>query len=104
MVLSRITRNNRRIELNNKYEEKRKMLKNLIKSRRLDPNIDINTHMKRVFELNKLPRNSSKSRIRNRCFITGRPRAYSRYFGICLMQLRKLFLHARIPGIRIASW
>lgn len=104
MVLSRITRNNRRIELNNKYEEKRKILKNLIKSRRTNPNIDINTHMKNVFQLSKLPRNSSKSRIRNRCFITGRPRAYSRYFGICLFQLRTLFLRGMIPGIRIGSW
>lgn len=104
MSLSRRTRNERRIDLNKKFAEKRAALKAEINKRRTDTTIEINAHMKKVFALQKLPRNSSKVRIRNRCFITGRPRAYIRYFGICLYQLRELCISGKIPGIRIASW
>ncbi len=54
--------------------------------------------------LDKMPRNSSKTRLRNRCQITGRPRAYSRYFGVCRNKLRELALNGKIPGVRKASW
>lgn len=54
--------------------------------------------------LQKLPRNSSPVRLRNRCSITGRPRAYYRKFGLCRNQFRLLALEGKIPGIRKASW
>ena len=54
--------------------------------------------------LQKLPRNSSPVRLRNRCVLTGRPRAYYRKFGLCRVQLRQLALEGKIPGIRKASW
>ncbi len=54
--------------------------------------------------LDKMPRNSSKTRLRNRCQITGRPRSYSRYFGVCRNKLRELALNGKIPGMRKASW
>ncbi len=54
--------------------------------------------------LQKLPRNSSPVRLRNRCALTGRPRAYYRKFGLCRNQLRELALDGKIPGIRKASW
>jgi small subunit ribosomal protein S14 len=54
--------------------------------------------------LQKLPRNSSPVRLRNRCLLTGRPRAYYRKFGLCRVQLRQLALEGKIPGIRKASW
>jgi len=54
--------------------------------------------------LQKLPRNSSRVRIRNRCQLTGRPRGYMRQFGICRNQFRDLALDGRIPGIKKASW
>ncbi|MEN9348425.1 MAG: 30S ribosomal protein S14 [Flavobacteriales bacterium] len=54
--------------------------------------------------LQKLPRNSSKVRIRNRCQLTGRPRGYMRQFGLCRNQFRELALEGRIPGVKKASW
>ncbi len=55
-------------------------------------------------ELDKLPRNSSQVRFRNRCQLTGRPRGYIRDFGVCRIQLRELALYGKIPGMRKASW
>ncbi|MBI1931334.1 MAG: 30S ribosomal protein S14 [Ignavibacteriales bacterium] len=55
-------------------------------------------------ELQKLPRNSSPIRLRNRCVITGRPRAYSRKFGISRLVFREMALRGEIPGIKKASW
>lgn len=54
--------------------------------------------------LHRLPRNSSPVRLRNRCALTGRPRAYYRKFGLCRIELRRLALEGKIPGIRKASW
>jgi small subunit ribosomal protein S14 len=54
--------------------------------------------------LQKLPRNSSPVRLRNRCVITGRPRGYYRKFALCRNQFRLMALEGKIPGIRKASW
>jgi len=54
--------------------------------------------------LHKLPKNSSKVRVRNRCQLTGRPRGFMRQFGICRNQFRELALEGRIPGVKKASW
>ena len=54
--------------------------------------------------LQKLPRNSSKVRMRNRCKLTGRPRGYIRQFGICRNQFREMALFGKIPGVTKASW
>ena len=54
--------------------------------------------------LDKLPRNSSKVRLRNRCSITGRQRGYIRFFGISRIKFRELALEGKIPGVRKASW
>ncbi len=55
-------------------------------------------------ELDKLPKNSSKVRMRNRCALTGRPRGYIRYFGISRIKFRELALEGKIPGVTKASW
>ena len=55
-------------------------------------------------ELDKLPKNSSPVRMRNRCRLTGRPRGYMRYFGISRIKFRDLALDGKIPGITKASW
>lgn len=55
-------------------------------------------------ELQKLPRNASPVRLRNRCSITGRPRGYMRDFGLCRNQFRKLALEGKIPGVTKSSW
>jgi len=54
--------------------------------------------------LDKLPKNSSPVRLKNRCQITGRPRGYMRYFGICRVAFRDMALDGKIPGVRKASW
>ena len=54
--------------------------------------------------LSKLPRSSSKVRLRNRCKLTGRPRAYIRQFGISRIVFREMALMGKIPGVTKASW
>jgi len=54
--------------------------------------------------IQKLPRNSSRTRLKNRCALTGRARAYYRRFGVSRIMLRELALKGQIPGCRKASW
>lgn len=54
--------------------------------------------------LQKLPRNSSPVRLKNRCKLTGRPKGYMRDFGICRNQFREMALMGKIPGVTKASW
>ena len=55
-------------------------------------------------ELQKLPRNASPVRLRNRCKITGKPRVYIRVFGLCRNQFRQLASDGKIPGVTKSSW
>ncbi len=55
-------------------------------------------------ELDKLPRNSSKIRLHNRCRLSGRPKGYMRMFGISRVAFRKMALEGKIPGVTKASW
>ncbi|HXS35521.1 MAG TPA: 30S ribosomal protein S14 [Flavipsychrobacter sp.] len=54
--------------------------------------------------LDKLPKNSSRVRLKNRCQLTGRPRGYMRQFGVCRVVFRDMALDGKIPGVRKASW
>ena len=54
--------------------------------------------------LDKLPKNSSAVRLKNRCQLTGRPRGYIRYFGLSRVMFRDMALAGKIPGIKKASW
>jgi small subunit ribosomal protein S14 len=54
--------------------------------------------------LQKLPRNSSPTRLHNRCSITGRPRGYMRRFGLSRIAFRELALEGKVPGVTKASW
>lgn len=54
--------------------------------------------------LQKLPRNASPVRLKNRCKLTGRPKGYMRDFGICRNQFRDMALMGKIPGVTKASW
>ena len=54
--------------------------------------------------LDALPKNASPVRLHNRCQMTGRPRGYSRYFGISRIALRDMALNGMIPGVKKASW
>ena len=104
MPISEITRNNKCLSLASKYRTARHDLKSDIKRRRMNRDINLKEHMVRVFELDALPRNSSRVRIRNRCRITGRSRAFYRHFGMCGAQIRKKAMKGILPGVQHASW
>jgi small subunit ribosomal protein S14 len=54
--------------------------------------------------LDKLPKNASPVRLKNRCQLTGRPKGYMRYFGISRIMFRDMALNGQIPGVKKASW
>ena len=54
--------------------------------------------------LDKLPRNASPVRLKNRCQLTGRPKGYMRYFGLSRVTFREMALNGKIPGVKKASW
>lgn len=64
--------------------------------------------LEEIFALNeklqKLPKNSSPNRVRNRCWKTGRPRGYFRYFGLCRNVVREYGHDCLLPGVTKASW
>jgi len=98
--LSSINKNNRRIKLANKFYEKRKKLKKII----MDKKLPLEERFRAQQKLSKLPRNSAKVRVRNRCQITGRPHAVYRKLKISRIALRKLGLQGKIPGMVKSSW
>ena len=97
---SSIKKNLKRIELVNKFSKKREVLKKIVKNRKLP----LDERFKAQLKLAKLPRNSSKTRIRNRCEITGRPHGVYRKFRISRIALRELSLKGKIPGMTKSSW
>ncbi len=98
--LSSINKNNHRIELSNKFYNKRKKLKNIIMNKKLP----LEERFKAQLKLSSLPRNSAKSRVRNRCQITGRPHGVYRKLKISRIALRQLGLEGKIPGMVKSSW
>ena len=97
---SAIQRNLKRIRLNKKYSKKRMELKKIIQNKKIPLAERFNAQLK----LNKLPKNSSKIRIRNRCEITGRPHGVYRKLKISRIALRQLGLQGKIPGLVKSSW
>ena len=97
---SSIQRNLKRIKLAKKFFKKRTELKKIIKNKKLPLDERFNAQLK----LAKLPRNSAKIRIRNRCEMTGRPRAVYRKFKISRIALRELASKGIIPGMTKSSW
>jgi small subunit ribosomal protein S14 len=96
---SMLEREAKRKLLNKKYCKKRQYILTELKSvRSLDHIFELNE------KLQKLPRNSSSIRLRNRCWKTGRPRGYSRFFGLCRNALRELAHDCFLPGVTKASW
>jgi small subunit ribosomal protein S14 len=89
----------KRNKLVKKYSEKRKiLLTELKKVNSLEEKFIINE------KIQKLPRNSSKIRLRNRCWKTGRPRGYFRFFGLCRNVVREMSNDCFLPGVTKASW
>ncbi len=97
---SKIVKNEERKELVARYAEKRRALLASIKN----PKTSDEERTAAYAKLRKLPRNSSRVRIRNRCSMTGRSRGYEGYFGLSRIALREMALNGLIPGVRKASW
>ena len=98
--MSSINKNNRRIKLSNKYYKKREKLKKIVMNKKLP----LEERFKAQQKLSKLPRNSSKTRVMNRCQITGRPHGVYRKLKISRIALRELGLQGKIPGLIKSSW
>ena len=98
--LSSINKNNRRKKLSDRFYVKRKKLKLIIMNKKLP----LEERFKAQQKLSKLPRNSAKTRVRNRCEITGRPHGVYRKLRISRIALRDMASAGKIPGITKSSW
>lgn len=98
--ISAVEKNKARRKLVSRYAAKRSALKAII----MDKSTPIEERFKAQLQLAALPRNSSKTRIRNRCEVTGRPRAYYRKLGMSRIALRELGNRGLIPGLVKSSW
>ena len=96
---SMIEREKKRIKLEKKYALKRASLLNQYKNEE-----NFNLKMELQSKLQKLPRNSAKTRIRNRCWKTGRPRGVFRDFGVSRHVLREMAHQCLLPGVTKSSW
>tara|TARA_B100001123_G_C15127681_1_gene954000 strand:- start:123 stop:428 length:306 start_codon:yes stop_codon:yes gene_type:complete len=97
---SAIQRNLKRIRLSKKFSKKRAMLKKIIKNKKLP----LTERFEAQLKFAKIPRNSARTRIRNRCEITGRPHGVYRKLRISRISLRDLASKGRIPGMTKSSW
>ena len=97
---SSIQRNLKRIKLAKKFFKKRENLKKIIKNRKLP----LEERFAAQLKLAKIPRNSAKTRIRNRCEISGRPHGVYRKLRISRIALRDLASKGKIPGMTKSSW
>ena len=98
--LSSINKNNKRIKLSDKFFKKREKLKKIIKNKKLP----LEERFAAQLKLAKIPRNSAKTRIRNRCEITGRPHGVYRKLRVSRIALRDLASKGKIPGMTKSSW
>ncbi len=98
--ISRVVKNEKRKKMVMQYAERRLALKKVINNPESTPEQVDEAQMK----LQKLPRDSSPIRVRNRCSQTGRSRGYLRKFGVSRIALRELALEGQIPGVVKSSW
>jgi small subunit ribosomal protein S14 len=97
---SKLARNEQRRDLVQRFAQKRAQLKKVINSPKSTPEEKADAGN----ALRKLPRDSSATRVRNRCNQSGRPRGFLRHFGLSRIALRDMALNGLIPGVRKASW
>ncbi len=97
---SSVEKNNRRARMAKQYASKRAQLKEMAVDDRLSPEDRFNARLK----LAKLPRNSSPTRVRNRCTLTCRPRSVYRKFKLSRLALRELASSGALPGVVKSSW
>ena len=97
---SAVQKNLKRIKMANRFEKKRMKLKNIIMNKKLE----LAERFAAQLKLDKLPKNSSRVRIRNRCGVSGRPHGYYRKLNISRIALRDMASSGKIPGIIKSSW
>lgn len=97
---SMIARETKRKKLADKYFQKRQDLKRAIN----DPSLSDDDRYEAQQKLQRLPRDASPSRVRNRCNLTGRPHGYYRKFGLSRNKLREAVMRGDVPGVTKASW
>ena len=97
---SSVEKNNRRRKLVKQYANKRAKLKAIVQNKE----ITMEERFAAQLKLAELPRNSAKNRIRNRCEVTGRPRAYYRKLKMSRLALREMSNQGLIPGMVKSSW
>jgi small subunit ribosomal protein S14 len=97
---SSIEKNERRRRMAKKFAGRRSKLKKIAR----DKNLPMEDRFAAAIKLAEVPRNSSKTRIRNRCEVTGRPRAYYRKLKMSRIALRELGAKGVIPGLVKSSW
>lgn len=97
---SSIEKNNRRMRLVARYNERRLELKKLAK----DTSLSLEERLKAQEKLQQIPRNASPVRVRNRCALTGRPRGYIGLFNLSRIKFRELALQGVLPGVKKTSW
>ncbi|MBL8181081.1 MAG: 30S ribosomal protein S14 [Blastocatellia bacterium] len=98
--ISKVVKNNVRKEKVKLWADRRAAAKKIIN----DPKSTVEQVDQAVIVLQKMPRDASPARVRNRCSQTGRPRGYLRKFGISRVSLRSLALEGQIPGVVKSSW
>lgn len=97
---SMIERDVKRKKMVGKYSNRRSALKSVI----MDKDTSMEERFEAQLKLAKLPRNSSKIRMRNRCQLTGRPRGFYRKFKLSRIALRDLASLGQLPGVVKSSW
>ena len=97
---SAIQRNLKRIRMAKRFDNKRKKLKAIVRNRKLP----LNERFAAQLKLSKLPKNSARIRVRNRCEITGRPHGVYRKLKISRIALRQMASSGKIPGMTKSSW
>ena len=98
--LALINRNEKRKKLVTKFAKKREALEAII----ADPKASDETRYAARLKIQALPRNSNKTRVRNRCALTGRPRGVYSKFGLGRHKLRDFAMRGEVPGVVKASW
>lgn len=98
--VSAVEKNKHRRKLVDRYAARRAELKKIT----MDQSLPMDERFRAQLKLAKLPRNSSKTRVRNRCEVSGRPRAYYRKLSMSRVALRELGNLGKIPGLVKSSW
>jgi small subunit ribosomal protein S14 len=97
--LALINKQARRKKMVTKYDKKHDLLK-----AKMSVNSTPEERMTAMKKMAKMPRNANKTRLHNRCAITGRARAFFSMFGLCRQQVRTLASEGKLPGVRKSSW